>query len=292
MPLGPRRAAAGAAAAVVATAAVALAVVLGRPPLTDVVRTGEVAGVDTAAECRPAARDGEQRVFFGQSSGSELLLCADGATVCLPPRDPQPGDDARHEAGDEPVCDHALPAWDPAAALLPPDDVTAAVGPGWAADGSTPTALALLDPCREGTPPRADDVVTSARQETASSRGAGGGFVQEVLRYASADAAQAAFEEHLDRVARCPGAPGADGSPEQYAVVAEPSVPGARAALVQVQPCDDQGACSGPSRSYRLLVHAADGLTTAAYAAAEDGDPRDAAEALLALLAERLASTA
>jgi hypothetical protein len=139
-------------------------------------------------------------------------------------------------------------------------------------------------------------VVASARQVLASSREAGGSeLVQEVLRYASVDAAEAAFEEHLARVERCPVAPAPASPPghvERYAVVAEPAVPGARAALVQVQPCDDSGACPAQFRSYLLLAHAADGLTTAAYALAEDGDPRDAAEALLAALAERLASTA
>jgi hypothetical protein len=124
-----------AAAAVVGIAVAAVVVLGGRPPLTDVVRVGEAPGGGSATACAPAGDgggdggDGEERVSFGQSAPayrSDLSVCVDGQDLCAlgepVPADAEPVLEVSREA----VCGEEPAGWDPAAALLTPQDAAAA----------------------------------------------------------------------------------------------------------------------------------------------------------------------
>jgi hypothetical protein len=186
-----------------------------------------------------------------------------------------------------------LPAWDVEEAYLSPDAAGAAEQPGWRVEPDhVPDPSPVLDPCRTGSPPRADAVAAQGERLLQSTRDSGGStLLQEVLRYAREDDAAAAFARHLADVADCPQAPaveGPAGSTLRYEVVERSDDDGVRSALVQLRPCTADAGCLDTYRSYVLLAQSADGLTAAFYGLGEDGDPRQAGQSLLEAVADRL----
>jgi hypothetical protein len=184
-------------------------------------------------------------------------------------------------------------AWQVGGAFLSPEQASTAEMPGWAVDGEhEPGAGPLLDPCQQGRHPGPFE--TSQERAMASVREAGGSrLVQEVFRYPSAQDASAAFEEYAAQVERCPSAPaveGPEGYTSRFTAVDRSAEQGGQQLLVQVQPCDDQGACTAHFRTYLFVAQATDGLTAVAYGIGEDGDPVEDASALLDAAAKALSA--
>ncbi len=185
--------------------------------------------------------------------------------------------------------------WEPAAAFLSPEAAAQAELPGWRVDeGYEPEAGPLLDPCGEADFPRADDVVASDERAMGSQREAGGsGLAQEVFRYASPRAAADASIGYADAVERCPerqSPQSPEGYTDRYSVVEQTDADGVQRLLVRRQPCMPQGQCAAHFRTYLFAAQAGDGVTVGDYGIGEDGDPEDAARALLVAAAEQLAA--
>jgi hypothetical protein len=184
---------------------------------------------------------------------------------------------------------------EPAAAFLPPEAAAAAELPGWRVDQAyEPAAGPLLDPCGGDPFPRADDVAASGERALGSQREAGGSeLVQEVFRYSSSEAAADALAAYAAAVERCPdraSPQSPEGYTERHSAVEQTEGGGVRQLLVRRQPCLPEGRCPAHFSSYLLAAQAGDGLTVAAYAIGEDGDPEADARALLVAVAERLAA--
>lgn len=231
-------------------------------------------------------------------ASSEEVVCFDGSYAPSEEGATVPQDEVCREDEPSPTpasspAPTAAPAWDPAAAFLSPEAAAQAEEPGWTVSlGYAPEAGPLLDPCGEGVFPRAHDVAASDEQAMSSTREAGGsGLAQEVFRYTSPEAAADALKTYADAVERCPEQQ-APQSPEGYtnrfSVIEQTDVEGVRRLLVRRQPCTDQDQCTKHFRTYLFAAQTGDGVTVADYGIGEDGDPEDAARALLHAAAEQL----
>ena len=209
-------------------------------------------------------------------------LARDRARAALPP---EPGDVPQPPP---PVPDAPFPPGD---AFLAPEQAAATGSPGWAVDRAyAPGAGPLLDPCGDGAVPRADDVTARDERALASRREAGGSSLQqEVWVYRSADAAGEAVAAYLQAVQRCPSAPAPD-SPPDHRVESSLLVEGSSRLLVRRRACAP--ACTDLATTYALVASAGRGVTVATYATAEDGDPVEAARALLDAVTAQLARAA
>lgn len=189
----------------------------------------------------------------------------------------------------------AGPGWEPAAAFLPPEAAGSAELLGWQVDQAyEPAAGPLLDPCGADPFPLADEVVASGERALGSQREAGGSeLVQEVFRYSSPEAAADALGGYVAAVERCPdraSPQSPEGYTERHSVVEQTDSGGVQQLLVRRLPCLPEGQCPAHFSSYLLAAQAGDGLTVAAYAIGEDGDPEADARALLVAVAEQLAA--
>lgn len=180
--------------------------------------------------------------------------------------------------------------WSTSAAFLPPETAAQVEQPGWAVDPDhQPSQVPLLDPCQDQAL-MGDPVALEERAMASERREAGGSrLVQQVVRYAGPGEAADAFDGFAQDVADCPEAPAVEGGGVfRYEVAGSGVVDGARTLLVQLQPCGEQGDCTSQVRSYLMLAQTGDGLTLAFYGLSEDGDPLDAAAALLDAVAAQL----
>jgi hypothetical protein len=180
--------------------------------------------------------------------------------------------------------------------FLTPAEATAAESPGWAVDDAyDPQPGPLVDLCGDGDFPRASDVLASGERRMTSEREAGGSeLVQEVFRYSSPAAAGAAWDDYAAQVERCPERP-AETAPEitvRSAAVPAPTTEELRRVLVREVPCTDGEACTEHFATYLMVAQTGELVTAAAYGIGEDGDPQDAALALLDALADRLRTVA
>lgn len=186
-------------------------------------------------------------------------------------------------------------AWDPSAGFVSPEAASQAEMPGWQVRAEyEPEAGPLLDPCGEGVFPRADDIAASDERAMGSTREVGGSaLAQEVFRYSSTEAAAEALDAYAEAVARCPERPAPqspEGFTDRFSVVQQSEAQGVRRLLVRRQPCTAQDQCTAHFRTYLLAAQTGDGVTVADYGIGEDGDPEEAARALLDAAAERLAA--
>ena len=199
-----------------------------------------------------------------------------GELVAPPPPPPAPESDA---------------PFAPSSAFLSPEEASAAEQPGWEVDRAyEPEAGPLLDPCRDGAVPLADDVTASDERAMGSRREVGGsGLQQEVWVYGSTQAAREAVAAYARSVERCPSAP-AEMSPPDHTVQSSLLTEGSARLLVRQRACAPT--CNDLYTTYALVAQAGRGVTVATYAVGEDGDPVDAARALLDAVAARLAEAA
>lgn len=221
--------------------------------------------------------------------GGSYVPAEEGAVV---PRDEACPEEATSPPASPSAATGSPGAWDLAAALLSPETAAAVEEPGWSVtEPYEPEAGPVLDPCGDEQFPRSGAIAASTERELGSTREAGGSdLVQEVFRYTSALEAADAFAGYAEAVERCPATPdpAADGLDVRHDVVAEDEADGVRRLLVQRRPCVGPDQCPPLYASYYLVAQAGDGLTAASYARGEDGDPADAARAMLEAIADQL----
>lgn len=179
----------------------------------------------------------------------------------------------------------------PSEAFLSPEQAAAAESPGWAVDEAyEPAPGPLLDPCGDGAAPLAGEVTASAERAMGSRRDVGGSSLQqEVYVYGSTQAARDAVAAYAAAVERCPSA-ASPTSPPGHTVRSSLVVSGSSRLLVRRQGCAPT--CTDLATTYALVAQAGRGVTVAAYGIGEDGDPAQAARALLDAVSAQLARAA
>lgn len=221
-------------------------------------------------------------------SGDDASLATAAPSTSATPSTPPSASPTPSAPPSAPPSPSAAPALALDDAFLSPEQAGAAESPGWSVDEAyEPSPGPVYDPCDEGTAPQAQALAASAERSMTSTREAGGStLVQELYGYDDEVAAQDALIGYVRATEQCP----TDDVPDTDADTVE------RTALrvtddrylVRERYCNPE--CTGLYSTFTLVARAGQAVTVAAYAQGEDGEPEDAARALLDAVAEQLAA--
>lgn len=136
--------------------------------------------------------------------------------------------------------------------------------------------------------PLDDRVRDQGERVMGSTREVGGSsLVQELYAYESPADAEQAFAEYEQRYDRCASVQDPNNA-AGWTIRSEVVDRSDGGVLVRRIPCSPEDACTEHFSTYTMLVREAEALTVVAYMIGEDGDPAEAARALLAAVQEQL----